>query len=128
MTDYIENMMKTARIKPCYQKRIECKDGYEIGHSCNNPPCISCDKAVFEDVYPVFTAEKQLEIIKLIGKSTDLHYFGYGMSSLSESSDEGVIEVKNNDFPQALARLTTELMKANELDKKKVKGILEDAR
>ncbi len=117
MTNNIEELMKTANVK----KQVMCKWTCKGTDLCN----ASCEHfETKQDVYPPFTAGKQLEIIKLIGKSTDLHYFGGGMSSLSESSDEGVIEVGNNDFTQALAQLTTELMKARELDKSKVKEIL----
>lgn len=130
MTDYIENMMKTARIKPCYQKRIECKDGYEIGHSCNNPPCISCDKAVFEDVYPVFTAEKQIYIIILIGQKYKFTTFSKIFSNNSVVYQCRIKQptlyriAEDSNFAQALARLTTELMNAGELDKERIKEIL----
>lgn len=110
--------MKTAGC----QKQIMCEWACKGKEICN----VNCEHfETKQDVFPPFTAEKQLEIIKLIGKSTDLHYFGYGMSSLSESTDANIIEVEHKDFTQALAQLTTELMKAGELDKEKVKEILQ---
>lgn len=118
MTDYVTEMMETAGCR----KQIMCEWACKDAEICN----ANCEH--FEnkqDVFPPFTAEKQINIIKLLGKSTDLHYFGCGMSSLSESTDEGTIEVENDDFAQALAQLTTELMKAGELDKEKVKEVLE---
>lgn len=129
MTDYVTEMMKTAGVEKHFAF-YECDKGRSsIG--CPGITCNVCDgiknlKEVYK--YPDFTAEKQINIIKLLGKSTDLHYFGWGMSSLSESTDEGIIEVENDDFTQALAQLTTKLMNASELDKKKVREVLEDAR
>lgn len=65
----ISKMYKNAGIKPQYKKRTECKDGYTVGHPCEKGiACINCNRSVFEDVMPPFTAEKQLEIIKLISK------------------------------------------------------------
>lgn len=126
MINHIEQMMETAGVEKHFGY-YECHKG-RSSLGCPNSDCKVCDgiknlKEVYK--YPVFTAEKQLEIIKLIGKSTDLHYFGYGMSSLSESTDANIIEVEHKDFTQALAQLTTELMKAGELDKEKVKEILQ---
>lgn len=103
----IEEMMKAAGVE---NDCIDCKASNMI-----KPDCASC-----------FTAEKQLKIIKLIGKTTDLHYWGGGMSSLANNTDEDIIGVENDDFTQALAQLTTELMKVGELDKEKIKKILQD--
>lgn len=77
----------------------------------------------FKKKYPSFTADKQLEIIKLIISNTDLHINRQGMSSLSKDYD--LIEVENSNFSQALTQLTTELMDTGELDKEKVKEILQ---
>lgn len=51
-----------------------------------------------------------------------LHYMEekYAFFTFKKASDW------NCDFSQALAQLTTELMKAGEVDKEIVKGILED--
>lgn len=112
MTDCVEQMMKTAgcKIKPC-PKYDEWCIRYE---SCNNAP--HCK------VFPNFTAEKQLEIIKLIAQTSmfHLHYLTgkYACFTLAKASDW------NNEFIQVLAQLTTELMNAGELDKEKVKEIL----
>lgn len=106
--NYIEEMMKTVGIekgKPIYDHGI----------------CIAMDKNNYKD----FTTEKQIEIIKLIGKAPGLHYLGRGTWALSESSGEKNIKIKNGNFIQALARLTIELMYAGKLDKNKVKEILE---
>ncbi len=103
MTNYIEKMMRTAGVEQ-YPQEILLPNEYE---------------------YPDFTAEKQLQIIKLLNDTSDLHCVHNTLSSLTE---EEAIEVYNEDFTQALAQLTTELMNAGKLDKKKVKGILEDAR
>lgn len=128
MTDYIEEMMETAG---CEEKRCPnnvydelCKK-YEF---CNNAP--HCK------IYPAFTAEKQLELIKLISTNRigkdykileigrdeidNLYYF-----SLTNKEDKcQSTYVSNKDFTQALAQLIIELMKAGELDKEKINEVL----
>lgn len=124
MTNYVEEMMKTA--------------GVYITKSCKNAPdayCWDCDLFINNECKsekilhcPDFTAEKQLEIIKLIG--ANFVYFYY-YSELDRH--ELTVELVDNrsiygtaqDFAQALAQLTTELMNAGELDKSRVKDILE---
>jgi len=119
MTNYIDEMMKTAGVKGKWIKyETETTDG-----------CINLGSKL---TYPDFTAEKQLEIIQLIvNKCNTLDIF----KGFSKDSDfrigaiENWSEYKYNgcnpDFTQALAQLTTELMNSGELDKKKVKEILE---
>lgn len=63
MIDAIQKLYEVAGIEPEHRFK-ECKKGYTIGKPCNHPPCIRCDSSVFEDIYPPFTAEKQLELIK----------------------------------------------------------------
>lgn len=80
--------------------------------------------------YPEFTAEKQLELIKLIALfdfeiSIDIDKKSTYLFATPNTLKGKQISVENDDFTQALLQLTTELMKANELDKEKVKGILE---
>ena len=117
MTNYIEKMMKTAGIsdcKYCDYKMEECG-------------CFYCD----EVKYPDFTAKKQLEIIKLISRnnefrmSTIYHYKTKEVSLEFVRGDDFYIVIPNQEFTQALAQLTTELMNAGKLDKSKVKEILE---
>ncbi len=117
MINYIEDMMKTAGVNT----KTVCAELKKEGFYCGTCPIInptSCDKVI----YPDFTAEKQLEIIKLLNDTSDFHCAHNNLSSLTE---EGAIEVYNEDFSQALAQLTIELMNAGELDKSKVKEILE---
>lgn len=120
MTDYIENMMKTAGVvllkTIVYPTRI---DMYKETNS----------KTIYS--FPNFTSAKQLEIIKLIvDKCHTLDIFkgfskdsAYNIGAIEEWS-EYKYKSEKQDFPQALAQLTTELMKAGELDKSKVKEIL----
>ncbi len=117
MTDYIEEMMQTAGVEP-YPQEILFPNEYE---------------------YPMFTPEKQLEIIKLIVNiSTEHTYpliidkddwdkdcYNFRSEYINDEDEEAVKDVVNPDFTQALAQLTTKLMNAGELDKKKVKEILE---
>lgn len=131
MTDYIDEMMETAA---CEEKRCPnnvydelCKK-YEF---CNNAP--HCK------IYPDFTAEKQLEVIKLILCSDDidelnqyyseiLKAFVFECYSIPELGMRASWRTQNKDYDLALAELITILMDAGELDKKKVKEVLEDAR
>ncbi len=123
--NHIEEMMKTAGCMP--EKRFkECKENAKNIGLCHKYPCIKCESSVFVDKYPDFTAEKQLEIIKLIIKDDVIGFF-----KITQGLSKDYILFYNNcraqhkDFTQALAQLTTELMKAGELDKDKVKEVLE---
>lgn len=143
MTDYIEQMMKTAGVKKCenfrqynYARVPEGKE--ELKKSQNNGiECIrirNCpDKnntCIYwtELFYPDFTAEKQLELIKLIG-ATYVYFYYYSERGKHDFTvelvDNRTIHGRCNDFTQALAQLTIELTNAGELDKEKVKEILE---
>ena len=117
MTNHIEEMMRTAGVE-----KNDCENCDQVV----NIDCLlyGCDKQGFPD----FTAEKQLEVIKLIGSEGLLRMLLMPISKNWEISAGylGKYEYGSNiDFNQALAELTTELMKAGELDKEKVKGILE---
>ncbi len=129
MTNHIEEMMKTAGV----EARCQTEDGTGCkyclkGYSCklhrNRADCFYMLDGWDFNYYPDFTAEKQLEIIKLIAKDM-IHIQPYPCENkdwwLNSCSAEGV----HTDFTQALAQLTTELMNAGELDKSKVKEILE---
>jgi len=147
MTDYIEEMMRIAGVKPKYyydmmlQDTIKPEEKFPL-KGCSAIEVISYCKdkkdygfcKVYEVliVFPDFTPAKQLEIIKLIGdKCHTLDIFkGFLKDSVYhigaiEEWGEYKYNGENQDFTQALAQLTIELMKANELDKKKVKEILE---
>lgn len=105
MTDYIEEMMRTAGVD-YYDRYYNCKNDKE--GICDTDCCFLCDESEEVYCYPDFTSAKQLEMIKLIGWASPKD-----------------IERENQDFTQTLAQLTTELMNAGELDKQKVKEILE---
>lgn len=142
MTNYINEMMETAEIIKIYDRECEHKlQKYCDENACYDPYfhpyplCVGYEKCTQKykkriEYYPDFTAEKQLEIIKVIAGNKDFYINKIGseweLSALTETNLEGILEEHNKDFPQALAQLTTELMNAGELDKKKVKEILED--
>lgn len=149
MTDCIEEMIKMAGIEPNYKYQIKgttftstvCKK-WLINHFKDRK-----EKSVFKVVkvdklYPDFTPEKQLEIENLIikkkfavwnfDKNADIPQytpFGYFMEDNKIScicgSSTSFKKATANNRKQALAQLTTELMKTKELDKEKVKEILE---
>ena len=116
MTNYINEMMETAGVNKQWvtYSREDIEGCIQLSQKGN---------------YPDFTAEKQLEIIKVIAGNKDFYINKIGseweLSALTETNLEGLLEEHNKDFPQALAQLTTELMNAGEVDKKKVKEILE---
>lgn len=119
MTNFVEQMMKTAGV---------------------NPEPIYSEVWADEQVgvyFPDFTAEKQLELIKLILCSDDIdelnQYFNeirkcYVFNALSLPDEIGFKSswtAENQDFTQALAQLTIALMNADELDKEKVREVLQ---
>jgi len=125
MTDYIEEMMKTAGVEPTITYFAAVNPYSET----------SLAKSVTEK--RSFTPEKQLEIIKLIATNKIGEDYRNIAFDKDEINDKWYFSVNihkkvnayisnNLDFSQALAQLTTELMKAGELDKEKVKEILED--
>lgn len=115
--NYIDEMMKRAGVSET--DIPNGADDYTYGYWLAN----GC---------PPFTAEKQLEIIKLIciseyeftldiqNKKCFLFATPYRFIDQGEQR-----ECADNDFAQALAQLTTELMNAGELDKEKVREVLE---
>lgn len=152
MTDYIEKMMRTAGvIKECVcHFKTEDNNTIVCGKKRDLISLIKDYKIKGRVVrttmtphtyFPDFTAEKQLEIIKLIGKQKNILEDESGVAftfcsnmcqikyqpftSYYNDDISCTKQVQHQDFTQALAQLTTELMKSNELDKEKVKGILE---
>lgn len=144
MTDYIEEMMRTTGIKPKYKYLIK---GNTVSLTVDKDWIIRHFKdrkfqSVYkiikvEKYYPDFTAEKQLEIIKLIIHNVDTDEFYINFFPLSDTYLLSVINhphsnksssgsTSNKVFELALARLTTKLMNKGELDKQKVKEILEN--
>lgn len=122
MTNYITQMMQTAGISEA--DMTNNVDDYEYNHWTTMG-------------YPPFTAEKQLELIKLISTNTidtpyrnlsfdkdgidGNWYFGFNVGEKVNA-----YRAINKDFTYALAQLTTELMNTGELDKEKVKEILKN--
>lgn len=113
MTDFVEQMMETAgckrRIPECFECFVNRIERMRTIDECPR-------------LYPSFTAEKQLEAIKLI---SDFRL--YTMEDGTYDIRGQYIEVTDTkgDFPQALAQLTIKLMNAGKLDKEKVRGILQ---
>lgn len=142
MTDYVTEMMETAGCKTyprgCTNDDINEYTNY-ISNDCEGD-CEDCTWYDPDEYYPDFTAEKQLEIIKLIIETQ-----GFCGFTNFRDNDKWSISCGFN-FPvgpnpamginfnptfrkcetleQALAQLTTELMNAGELDKEKVAKIL----
>lgn len=122
MTNYIEEMMKMAGVE---LKIVGCQS-YIRTDNCDGLSCDSCNWYNTNKCYPNFTAEKQIELLKLIIEDNVIGFF-----KITQGLDKDYIlfyegcRSQHQDFTQALAQLTTELMNAGELDKEKVKEILE---
>lgn len=128
MTDYVEQMMKTAGVNLLPLDCEKCgAQRFALGQ-CANTDC--------KRIYPDFTAEKQLELIKLVGKSicqnnytleleTDEIEKFYILSLITQRSRIREFNVFGTDFSQVFAQLATELIKRDKLDKEKVKEILQ---
>lgn len=118
MTNYIEEMMKTAGVNLLPLDCDRCgAQGFALGQCAE----VDCKRA-----YPDFTTEKQIEIIKLIIKSTfTLQIWKMGMSAIEYENVDYDYNSCLDNFEQDLAHITTQLMNAGELDKSKVKEILE---
>lgn len=134
MTNHIEEMMETAGVKKQLDVCMRCLKE-DICKYCNK-------KSLGVYVLPDFTTEKQLELIKLIVEiegfcgftnlqDKDKWSISCGFNfPIGPNPERGINfnpTFRNCEtFSQAVAQLTTELMKAGELDKEKVKRILEE--
>lgn len=116
MTNYIEQLMKKAGVdSEVVSEQILTDYGVEsVG---------------VKQVYPAFTPEKQLELIKLIGRElSGLNY--------NQHKDIYVMQVHSfrylgiykeaDTFEELLADIIVELIKLGELDKSEVRRILKD--
>ena len=93
-------------------------------------PCAKCVSQILcceiDDKHPDFTAEKQIELIKLLMRKGS--FAGFTSDTILNSyviCFNLSINQENEDFSAALADLTLQLIKAGELDKDEVRRILE---
>ena len=105
MTNYIEQLMKKAGVdSEVVSEQILTDYGVEsVG---------------VKQVYPAFTPEKQLELIKLLGKRK-----GYGC--IGEQVDY-FTEMEGLKFDKSVAQITSNAISSKILDKPDVRRILED--
>ena len=142
MTNHIEQLMKAAGVEPYKRSYFECKGGRSTICLC---PQIGIENAWCKDecgemqekveyLYPAFTPEKQIELIKLIVNAKKVECFFiqtnkkfYKISCLLETTNF-VASVIGTDpaLNIALAKLLIKLLTKNALDKSEVRGILED--
>ena len=142
MTNHIEQLMKAAGVKPYKRSYFECKGGRsticlcpQIGvpnawckEDCNGEEM----QEKVEYFYPVFTPEKQLELIKLIGQQSGFQiHQNEGMDWLLSDSIYADLSFNTqgysySSFENALCKLTINLLKKKALNKSEVKRILED--
>lgn len=144
MTNHIEQLMKAAGVEPVILTDcsfINIKKGYDVGTDCcpacedERLKCEDCEHSKETQlIYPAFTPEKQIELIKLIvnTKKNESFYVqknkkGYRLSCLIDTGNiETVVQVTNSDFDIALAQLIINLIIRQWIDKSEVKRILED--
>lgn len=144
MSKHIEQLMKAAGVKPYKRTYFECKGGCSTICLCpqigvQNAWCKEeCDGEEMQEkvkyFYPVFTPEKQLELIKLILKKPYIkweQYFEHGKFIMkADMPDETyaclTVDIKNTEYAFALAEFITELLKIKRLDKSEVRRILQD--
>ena len=119
MTNY-EKLCEAVRIEHVYEICNKFK-------SCKNEPCKNCQNNV--KVYPIFTAEKQIELIKLLAATES---FTVDFSEIPPRNDNEQWACMCNfksafsaDFAEALAGLTLQLIEAGELGKEAVRKVFE---
>lgn len=107
--NHIEEMMRVAEVDDTIQKfNVIKRKWVVVGHQ-----------------YPDFTAEKQLELIQLIASERGLLMKENALTVLNLKREKDIELCVEGCFVQGLAALVSNLMKAGELDKTKVKEILE---
>lgn len=148
MTNYIEQLMKAAGVVPVHLTDcifINIRKGYDVGTDCcpgvedERLKCEDCEHSKETQlIYPAFTPAKQLELIKLILKADNVdslcqcyhkaaHMFIFECFMIYEFKNQVKFSSQSNHcYEQALADLILTLIGKNELNKSKVKRILED--
>ncbi len=144
MTNHIEELMKAAGVEPVILTDcsfINIGKGYDVGTDCcpavedERLKCEDCEHSkVKQRLYPAFTPEKQLELIKLVLKKPYIEWEQYFENNKfimkADMPDETyaclTIDVENTEYALALAEFITELLKIKRLVKSEVRRILED--
>lgn len=128
MTNHIEQLMKAAGVVSVHLTDcsfINIRKGYDVGTDCC--PAVEDERLKCEDcehsketqlIYPVFTPEKQLELIKLLAERK-------GYSGIGEQIDY-FTEIYGLTFENAIAQITSNAISSKILNKSEVKRILED--
>lgn len=130
--NHIKEMMKTAGIKPKYKYTVTGQattfrvDADWLIWKFKDRKSKSVFKVVKVNKYlSDFTAEKQLELIQLIASERGLLMKENALTVLNLKREKDIELCVDGCFVQGLAALVTNLIKAGELDKEKVKEILE---
>ena len=123
----IEKMYRTAKVVPSHHYCNDCQ--YDMSAECP----IRCPDNVA--VYPPFTAEKQIELIKWLGhrRHIDIDIYNIKGCTIYDISndydciiDEHKFMFDSNTFEDALAGLINQVWYSLTLEEKQqVKGILE---
>ncbi|MBQ2350135.1 MAG: hypothetical protein II393_02545 [Cytophagales bacterium] len=114
----IEKMYRTAKVVPSHHYCNDCQ--YNMSAECP----IRCPDNVA--VYPPFTAEKQIELIKWIAKKDCIFRVTYEREFLWCSQTEWQSSFCYEEFEESLANLINTIWQdLTEEEKQQVKGILE---
>ena len=101
-----------SEISKLYENAGIKKDLYCCDYTCGEPTKRCKDCSNYREIYPPFTAEKQIEVVKMILFST--WWINLKRLQFSEKFDEGLAQMINELWQS----LTPE-------EKQQVKGILE---
>lgn len=120
----IEKMYENAGVD--YEERYNNCTLNKEGECKLKCSCDICEYSEEKYIYPPFTAEKQIELIKWLKDNRDFHTCGNWCTSLDSTGE--TIEHRDGKFEEALAGLINQLFTAQDLteeEKQQVKGILE---
>ena len=129
MTNY-EKLCEAVEIESidsgccCKKDDSICIRGYIVDASCPEN-CTNCE--YFERhsmLLPLFTAEKQIELIKLLMNAGCFTGYTYKTEAKQYILSYALKNCHNENFSEALAGLVLQLIEAGELDKDKVRKVL----
>lgn len=121
----IEKLMKNAKVEKapnfnnCYPEIMKCRhcEHYKVIDECTG----SC----LNEVYPEFTAEKQLEIIKLLTQQCDLAISHFEKWEFIHFDGQESTQITGKDFTETFAKLINAYWEnLTEEEKAKIKEIL----
>lgn len=110
---------KAPNFNNCYPEMLKC-------HHCEHYKVIDeCTGRCLNEVYPTFTAEKQIKIIKLLTQQSDLTISHFEKWELWLFDGQEYTQITGKDFTETLAKLINAYWKnLTEEQKETIHGIL----